>query len=90
MAKIRRGFVSNSSSSSFIISKDLLTEEQLVELLSLNNHLIGQWSDQWDIYEDDNTVRGFTSMNNGRDEDGLEYQLKMLKFPIDKFKWEHD
>ena len=35
--KIRKGFVSNSSSSSFIVKKENLTEEQMEVLLSLDN-----------------------------------------------------
>jgi len=39
--KIRKGFVSNSSSSSFVIAKKHLTEEQI---WAIKNHgLVGEW-----------------------------------------------
>lgn len=45
MLKIRNGYVSNSSSSSFIISKEGLTEEQLEEIrkfIDIFNYLGGE------------------------------------------------
>lgn len=68
--KIREGFVSNSSSSSFIISKPKLSA---LQLMALRNHIqvgkelgIGYCDpeDTWDITEDDDTIRLSTFMDN--------------------------
>jgi len=75
--KIRNGFVSNSSSSSFTISKKHLTEKQIEQI---KNYHLG-WRDfteeeienvefqyynypEWDIYETDEDVFGHTIMDN--------------------------
>jgi hypothetical protein len=67
--KLRNGFVSNSSSSSFIICKDKLTATQLC---AIENHFMMakrfgmycQPGDAWSIDEDEFTIRGSTGMNN--------------------------
>ncbi len=68
--KIRSNFVSNSSSSSFIISLDDITAKQLEQI---KNHIeVGKElgieyidkSDEWDIEIKGNCVLGSTSMNN--------------------------
>lgn len=68
--KIREGFVSNSSSSSFIISKRKLSALQIA---ALYNHIqIGKDlgieycdpDDAWSIDEDEDTIRLSTSMDN--------------------------
>lgn len=74
--KIRSGFVSNSSSSSFIIFKDGLDEEQ-IEMIknhafiaksmveqgtSLQN--MYEYDDAWSINETDLTIEGNTFMDN--------------------------
>ena len=77
MAKIRGGFVSNSSSSSFIISLDELTQKQIS---AIKNHTeyakMKDWynssnednycgiSDPWVIYETDNTLEGNAICDN--------------------------
>ena len=70
--KIRQGFVSNSSSSSFIILKENLTEEQLEQI---NNHTQYakanfhqfEYTDDgegWDVYDKGKTIRLWTFMDN--------------------------
>jgi len=48
--KIRNGFVSNSSSSSFIIMKDKLSAEQIKAILE-NDYKDQPWPEPWDINE---------------------------------------
>ena len=88
--KIRNGFVSNSSSSSFIINKDDLSEEQVEKI---RNHIkVGQKlgiefcekSDAWRIEEKTNTICGFTIIDNF----DMEEFLKKIDIPEDKIKWE--
>jgi hypothetical protein len=69
--KTRQGFVSNSSSSSFIIKKKDLTVEQYI---AIKNHIeVAQkefpdmdadQGDAWNITETETTVEGDTWMNN--------------------------
>ena len=72
--KIRTDFVTNSSSSSFVISKDKLTEDQI---FAIKNHgTIGRvfqdiifdpgyyCDDPWTIKEDGNNIYGNTNMDN--------------------------
>lgn len=87
--KIRKGFVSNSSSSSFIIAKYLMTEEQICSLMAYCSCPIGPYKDSWDVYEDDHYVTGFTIMNNNMDElGGLEDWFNQNQ--IHGVKWEHN
>jgi hypothetical protein len=63
--KIRQGFVSNSSSCSFIIPKKFLTEEQLD--LIRNHQTCGEeyaadWA--WELEETDEVIKAETSMDN--------------------------
>jgi len=67
--KTREGFISNSSSASFIIKKKKITEEQLEKI---RNHaeegerlgIDNAKSDPWDIYEGKKFIRGETAMTN--------------------------
>ncbi len=70
--KIRQGFVSNSSSSSFIIGKSHLTDEQLEKI---KNHMelskdMGMWDDlaskfdEWCVEDTGDYVKMSTSMDN--------------------------
>ena len=60
--KIRNGFVSNSSSSSFVIAKTALSEEQIEKLLEYNESE-DNW-DGWHIEEEEFFIRGTTIMDN--------------------------
>lgn len=66
--KIREGFVSNSSSASFILFKKYLTEEQIKNIVSLNEKDIkapnDSYSECWHITEEDEFIKGETSMDN--------------------------
>lgn len=73
--KIKKDFVTNSSSSSFVLNKNELSEFQIV---AIKNHIelakimheqnpkkydFG-WFDEWDIKETKKEIKGYTSMDN--------------------------
>lgn len=73
--KERNGFVSNSSSSSFIIKKEKLTESQINEIKNHFNIVIENKyysiykeylheSDEWEIEETETEIKGHTAMDN--------------------------
>ena len=66
MCKIRTGFVSNSSSSSFVVQKSNITPKQLDQIRNHRNRLpVEEWNyDSWELYEDDDKISGQTSMDN--------------------------
>jgi len=76
--KIRNGFVSNSSSSSFIINKKDLSKDQINKIynhadnLEENNDLEPDKNDAWEITEDEYLIKGYTFMNNFDMEEYLE------------------
>jgi len=59
--KIRAGFVSNSSSSSFVINKANLNYEQIDQIL---NHIDVAGDEAWRIREDYARIFGDTCMDN--------------------------
>lgn len=63
--KIRSGFVSNSSSSSFVIYKRYLSQDQ-IERIRDNQNCGAEDADKWpwDISETDEKIEGFTIINN--------------------------
>ena len=81
--KIRRGFVSNSSSSSFVIQKQFLSPKQIRQIhdhcdtSSIHN-------DAWSINDDDYMVSGWTYMDNFN---MYEY-LKNIGVNMDVVKWD--
>jgi len=74
--KVRTGFVSNSSSASFVIKKSVLTEEQIemiknhLEYAEKNLHIYRNlryeyYDDAWSrIKETEDELHGYTSMDN--------------------------
>jgi len=87
--KIKQGFISNSSSSSFIISKYDISAAQLVMIFDharLGKVLrVGDCSDEdaWYIHDDDYHVMGSTFMDNFN---MFEF-LSKIGVPEDKIEW---
>lgn len=83
--KIRNGFVSNSSSSSFVVSLDKLSGRDLARLLDYpsNNE---SYSDYWNISVNlnANILRGSTAMDNGN----LSEFCQAYNITCDGFEWE--
>lgn len=66
--KIRNGFVSNSSSASFIVALSVLTGLDKDKILNYDKFESDRgWTDGWTIEVDDEKgiIRGYTSMDNG-------------------------
>ena len=61
--KIRNGFVSNSSSSSFIVEKEKLTKSQIHMLLGYKDMEFNY--DGWVIEEGEDCMIGWTHSDNG-------------------------
>ena len=78
--KIRSGFVSNSSSSSFVIRKADLTEKQLNQIRNINditnNDIHGT---DWDVNEDDETISCRTIIMNCEYEEIFEEMRSLLQ-----------
>lgn len=75
--KIRRSFVTNSSSSSFVIDLSELTpytievfknpklvEDQLIPTCDMTREEYMEEADRWDIREEDGKLYGYTTMDN--------------------------
>ena len=84
--KQRKGFVSNSSSSSFVIHRSDLTRLQLV---AIRHHTtVARWfcmdycDDAWRIEEGDVEISGFTFMDNFNMSEFLD------EIGVTKVKWE--
>ena len=86
--KIRTGFVSNSSSSSFMIPTNRLTP---LQLMAIHNHQslctefgmhIGEY-DGWQIEEANGFIKGHTSMDNF----SMAKFLEHIQVPDDVITW---
>ena len=86
--KTRNGFVSNSSSSSFIISKNVLNEIQIDAIKNHASNLYFKRSgcdkyDAWNISEDDLFIYGSTSMDNF----DMEKFLSIIGVDLNTISW---
>lgn len=86
--KLRTGFVTNSSSSSFTIAKSNLTDEQIEKIKNYFEAAkkvgMNDFDDLWDIDETNFNINGFTCMNNG---DMLKF-LRLIGVDRDNIEWE--
>ena len=74
MTKVRLGFVTNSSSSSFILQKKNLTESQIEKVINHGEYIRtrkimfdGYWNgpeDDWEIVVKEDVIEGSTTMTN--------------------------
>lgn len=86
--KTRKGFVSNSSSSSFVISKNVLNGIQIGSIINHGCSLYFKRSgcrpyDIWNISEDEFCIYGSTGMDNF----DMEKFLRMLGVNMNTVEW---
>jgi len=81
--KSRTGFVSNSSSSSFIIPKYWLSEHQMDQIRRHEEIKNIPALDGWNISEDEVDIRGYTSMDNF----DMRQFLEDIGVNMDKVRW---
>ena len=86
--KIRNGFISNSSSSSFIVSLKDISVNELNKIMEYSDSSDAELRDTWHITVDASAgiLRGFTSMDN----DDFDSYLKNNNIDTSKFKREND
>jgi len=82
--KYRHGFVSNSSSASFVVRKSDITGIEGNALLAYN--ISEDNTDGWSIRESGDRIIGSTNMDN----DALDEYLEKIGFPFDKMEWRDD
>lgn len=86
--KLRIGFVTNSSSSSFTIAKSDLTDDQIEKIKNYFEVAkkvgMNDFDDGWDINETNFNINGFTYMDNG---DMLKF-LRLIGVDRDNIEWE--
>ena len=87
--KLRIGFVTNSSSSSFTIAKSDLTDDQIEKIKNYFEVAkeigMNDFDDGWDINETNFNINGFTCMDNG---DMLKF-LRLIGVDRDNIEWEN-
>lgn len=86
--KLRTGFVTNSSSSSFTIAKSDLTDDQIEKIKNYFEAAkevgMNDFDDGWDINETNFNINGFTCMDNG---DMWKF-LRLIGINRDIVEWE--
>ena len=87
--KIRFDFVTNSSSSSFVIAKSAVTDEQKEKIFNYRYYapeiMDDYFEDCWQIDEDEYFIHGYTSMDNCE----MQRFLELIGVPATavKFSW---
>jgi len=83
--------VSNSSSSSFVVPREFLTDEQVAALVEFCSKPVGEYKDSWSIHTSSKYVSGVTYMvNNTEGDGGLVEWLQEHEYPLSKFTFEDD
>lgn len=92
--KLRKGFVSNSSSSSFIIELDKLTANQIHAIKNHtryareNDYFEIEWKgeeDQWNVYATEEHIIGDTFMDNF----DMHAFFQRIDVSLDDVEWEY-
>lgn len=86
--KIRFDFVTNSSSSSFVIAKSVITDKQKQKIFNYKEiapEIMPEYDldDYWWIYEDEYFIYGDTSMDNF----DMERFLELIGVPSNVVEW---
>ncbi|MDY0215288.1 MAG: hypothetical protein RBS24_07260 [Bacilli bacterium] len=83
--KTRHCFVSNSSSSSFIVFKHGISEIQKELILNVKDE--GFKEDPWYITEDEFCIEGYTSMDNF----DMKFYMEKIGIDVEKYvKWGYE